>query len=60
MTAAAYGTHRLLEAHRYLDVTASIAVAVAVFGVSCHLLRVEELRDFLSVIGPRPKQTKSV
>jgi putative peptidoglycan lipid II flippase len=56
MSVAAYGTHHLLEAHRYIDVTVSIAVAVLVFGASCKLLRVNELRECLDAMGPRRKQ----
>ena len=44
MTAAVYGTHRLLAANRYLDVAGSMAVALIVFGASCKLLRVAEVK----------------
>ena len=50
MTAAAYATHRLLETHRYVDVAASIAVALIVFGAACKLLRVEEFGELLGVL----------
>jgi peptidoglycan biosynthesis protein MviN/MurJ (putative lipid II flippase) len=50
MTAAAYGTHRLLMQNRYLDVSGSIGVALIVFGVSCKLLGVQELGELLAVI----------
>ena len=71
MSGAAYGVHVLLEAHRYADVAASIAVALIVFGASCKLLRVEEFGELLGVMrfgakneslphtqnkGPRPAQ----
>jgi putative peptidoglycan lipid II flippase len=49
MGAAAYGVHSLLAAHRYLDVTGSIAVAVVVFGAACKLFRVAELGELLGV-----------
>jgi putative peptidoglycan lipid II flippase len=50
MTAAAYGTHRCCEFNRYVDMIASIAVAVIVFGASCKLLRVYELGELLGVL----------
>ena len=50
MTAAAYGTHRLCEFNRYLDMMASMAVALIVFGTSCKLLRVDELDELLGVL----------
>ena len=50
MSAAAYGTHHLCEFNRYLDMLASMAVAVIVFGASCKLLRVDELREALGVM----------
>jgi putative peptidoglycan lipid II flippase len=50
MSAAVYGTHRLLEAHRYLDVAGSMAVALIVFGASCKLLRVAEFGELLGVL----------
>ena len=50
MTAAAYGTHRLCEFNRYLDMLASIAVALIVFGASCKLLRVDELGELLGAL----------
>lgn len=55
MSATAYGVHHLLAAHRYLDVTGSIAVAVVVFGAACQLFRVAELGELLGVLrfGPR-------
>lgn len=49
MTAAAYGTHRLCEFNRYIDMMTSMAVAIIVFGVSCKLLRVDELGELLGV-----------
>ena len=57
MTAAAYATHRLLEAYRYADVMASIAVALIVFGAACKLLRVEEFGELLGALRPRNRQT---
>ena len=50
MTAAAYGTHRLCEFNRYLDMFASITVALIVFGASCKLLRVDELGELLGAL----------
>ncbi len=50
MTAAAYGTHRLLEANRYTDMAGAILVAVVVFGALCKLLRVEEFGELLGVL----------
>lgn len=50
MTAAAYGTHRLCEFNRYIDVMASVVVALIVFGTSCKLLRVDELDELLGVL----------
>jgi putative peptidoglycan lipid II flippase len=50
MSAAAYGAHIVLAAHRYLDVTASIAVSLIVFGASCKLLRVEEFGELIAVL----------
>jgi putative peptidoglycan lipid II flippase len=58
MTAAAYGTHRLCEFNRYLDMFASIAMALIVFGVSCKLLRVDELGELLNALRPHPQQGK--
>jgi putative peptidoglycan lipid II flippase len=52
MAAAAYGTHRVCEPHRYLDVLASIAAALVVFGLSCKRLRVEEFSELLGVLRP--------
>ena len=50
MTAATYGTHRLCEFNRYLDMLVSMGVAVIVFGASCKLLRVTELGEALGVM----------
>jgi len=50
MSAATYGTHTALSFNRYLDVSASITVAVIVFGAGCKLLRVEELGELLGVL----------
>jgi peptidoglycan biosynthesis protein MviN/MurJ (putative lipid II flippase) len=50
MTAAAYGTHRLCEFNRYVDMLVSMTVAVIVFGASCKLLRVDELGELLAVL----------
>jgi hypothetical protein len=56
MSAAAYGTHNLLQTSRYLDVLISILVALVTFGACCKLLRVEELGELLGVIrfGSKP------
>ncbi|HUK82285.1 MAG TPA: murein biosynthesis integral membrane protein MurJ [Verrucomicrobiae bacterium] len=71
MAAAAYAARRLLEPHRYVDVTVSIGVALIVFGVACKLMGVEEFGELLGVIkfgakhgditkpqgkGPRPAE----
>jgi putative peptidoglycan lipid II flippase len=53
MAAAAYGSHRLCESNRYLDMLASMAVAFLVFGVSCKLLRVDELSELLGALRLR-------
>ena len=50
MSAAAYGTHRLCEFNRYLDVLASMTAALIVFGVSCKLLRIEEFKELLGTL----------
>jgi putative peptidoglycan lipid II flippase len=50
MAGAVYGTHRLLEAHRYLDVTGSIVAALIVFGAFCKLLRIDEFGEVLGVL----------
>ena len=50
MTAAAYGTHRCCEFNRYVDMIASMAAAVIVFGAACKLLRVDELGELLGVL----------
>ena len=50
MSAAAYGTHRLCEFNRYVDMLASMSVAVIVFGASCKVLRVDELGEALGVL----------
>ncbi len=55
MTGAAYGTHRLLMANRYLDMVGSIIAALVVFGASCKLLRVEEFGELLGVLRFRTK-----
>jgi putative peptidoglycan lipid II flippase len=59
MTAAAYGTHRFCEFNRYVDMVASMTVAVVVFGAACHMLRVEELAELLAVLkfGSRVEPT---
>ncbi|HUJ11520.1 MAG TPA: murein biosynthesis integral membrane protein MurJ, partial [Verrucomicrobiae bacterium] len=53
MTAAAWCMHINLASHRYLDVAASIAAAVAVFALACKLLRVEEFAELLGALRPR-------
>ena len=50
MTAAAYATHQLCEFNRYVDMLASMAAALIVFGASCKLLRVDELGELLGVL----------
>ncbi|MGD0651844.1 MAG: murein biosynthesis integral membrane protein MurJ [Verrucomicrobiia bacterium] len=50
MTGAAWYTHMKLADHRYLDVAASIAMALIVFGASCKLLRVEEFSELLDAL----------
>jgi putative peptidoglycan lipid II flippase len=50
MTAAAYGTHRFCEFNRYLDMVASMTVAVVIFGAACHVLGVDELAELLAVL----------
>ena len=50
MSAATYGTRRLCGSNRYVDMVASMAVAVIVFGASCKLLRVSELGEALGVM----------
>jgi putative peptidoglycan lipid II flippase len=50
MSAAAYGTHVTLAAHRYADVAGSIAVALVVFGACCQLLRIEEFSELIAVL----------
>lgn len=50
MTAAAYGMHRFCEFNRYIDMTASMAIAFIVFGVSCKLLRVDELDELIGTL----------
>ena len=47
---AAYGTHRFCEFNRYLDMAASMTVAVVVFGAACHMLGVDELAELLAVL----------
>jgi hypothetical protein len=56
MSAAAYGMHRLCEFNRYVDMFASMAVAVIVFGAVCKLLRVTELGETLGVLRFGAKQ----
>ena len=56
MTAAAYSTHHLCEFNRYLDMLASMAVAVVVFGAACKVLRVTELGETLAVLRFGSKQ----
>ena len=55
MTAAAYGTHRFCEFNRYIDMMASMLVALIVFGASCKLLRVDELDELLGVLRSSSK-----
>lgn len=50
MSVAAYGTHRFCEFNRYLDMAASMTVAVVVFGAACHVLGVDELAELLAVL----------
>jgi putative peptidoglycan lipid II flippase len=50
MSAAAYGTHLVLAANRYVEVAGSIAVAVIVFGAACKLLRVQEFGELLAAL----------
>jgi putative peptidoglycan lipid II flippase len=50
MSAAAYGTHRFCEFNRYLDMAASMVVAMVVFGGTCYLLGVDELAELLAVL----------
>jgi putative peptidoglycan lipid II flippase len=57
MTAATYGMHRLCESNRYVDMLASMTVAVIVFGASCKLLRVTELGELPGVLRFGVKQT---
>jgi putative peptidoglycan lipid II flippase len=59
MTAAAYGTHRLCEFNRYLDMLVSITVALIVFGASCKLLRVHELGELLGALKFGAKQANN-
>ena len=56
MTAAAYGMHHLCEFNRYLDMLASMSVALLVFGASCKLLRVDELGELLGALKFGEKQ----
>ncbi len=57
MATATYGTHRLCEANRYVDMLASMTVAVLVFGASCKVLQVTELGEALGVMRFGSKQT---
>ncbi len=60
MSAATYGTHHRLELYqvnRYVDMLASIGVAVLVFGASCKMLNVTELGEALGVMRFGSKQT---
>jgi putative peptidoglycan lipid II flippase len=50
MTVAAWGTHRFSEFNRYLDMLASMSVALLVFGASCKVLRVDELGELLGAL----------
>ena len=50
MTVAAWETHRFCEFNRYIDMLASMSVALIVFGASCKLLRVAELGELLGVL----------
>jgi putative peptidoglycan lipid II flippase len=59
MSAATYGTHLLLAAHRYLDVAGSMAAALIVFGASCRLLRVAEFGELLGVLKRDESQSQS-
>ncbi|HVM59532.1 MAG TPA: murein biosynthesis integral membrane protein MurJ [Verrucomicrobiae bacterium] len=58
MTAAAYGVHRFCEFNRYLDMIASMTVAVIIFGAACHVLGVEELAELLAVMKFGAKQAE--
>jgi putative peptidoglycan lipid II flippase len=50
MSVATYCTHTLLSFNRYLDVSASMIVAIVIFGASCQLLRIEEFGELLAVL----------
>jgi len=50
MSAAIWGVHRVLEAHRYLDVAGSMVVGLIVFGACCALLRIVEFGELLGVL----------
>jgi putative peptidoglycan lipid II flippase len=50
MSVVAYGTHRLCEFNRYLDVLASMTAALVVFGGSCKLLRIDEFSELLGAL----------
>ncbi|MGD0016352.1 MAG: murein biosynthesis integral membrane protein MurJ [Verrucomicrobiia bacterium] len=56
MSVAALLTHHALATHRYLDLAISIGVAVVVFGVTCRLLKVEELDELLAALQLGTKQ----
>jgi len=60
MSAAAYATHRFCEFNRYLDMAASMTVAVVVFGAACHVLGVDELAELLAVLKFGSRTTPSV
>ncbi len=53
MSLAAYGTHIALAGNRYVDMAASMAVALIVFASSCRLLRIEEFGELMRALSSR-------
>jgi putative peptidoglycan lipid II flippase len=56
MSLVAWTTHRFLPINRYLNLAASIGIAVIAFGAVCQLLRVAELGELLAVMRFRKQR----